>query len=260
MVNGSGEHVKRADLLVVRQIRVQRIERRLDCACISRVEPLRADGDERRKKAALIADAAPPAALPEAARRALASSGSGAMLCPELRMIRFFSRPVMRQLPLRVHFALVARVKPAALERFRRFRGPLPVARKNIRPANQNFAVLARRVISIPGIAGPTRPGSTCAGSSIVQMAVVSVSPYTCSTGMPSIMKKSCVSSARGAEPQISAFRFGPMLLRIAGNIRRVRERQAQESISARSRLAVPLADKLAARARKWPRSHPPRF
>ena len=43
---------------------------------------------------------------------------------------------------------------------------------------------------SMPGIAGPTCPGSTwAAGSSMVQMAVVSVRPYTCSTGIPSIMK-----------------------------------------------------------------------
>src|SRR5215472_4922804 len=38
---------------------------------------------------------------------------------------------------------------------------------------------------------------------------------------MPSIIKKRCVSSASGADPQISAFRFGPMALWISGNITR---------------------------------------
>ena len=45
---------------------------------------------------------------------------------------------------------------------------------------------------------------------------------------MPSIMKKSCVSAASGAEPQISAFRLGPMLFRIVGNIDGIRNPKAE--------------------------------
>ena len=72
----------------------------------------------------------------------------------------------------------------------------------------------------------------------MVQIAVVSVRPYTCSTGIPIIMKKSCVSTASGAEPQISAFRFGPMLLRIVGNISEFASESQNESARRRCRVS----------------------
>ena len=56
----------------------------------------------------------------------------------------------------------------------------------------------------------------------MVQIAVVSVSPYTCNTGMPSIMKNSCVSTLSGAEPQIRARSLPPIIfLLIVGNTSR---------------------------------------
>src|SRR5260370_702883 len=68
----------------------------------------------------------------------------------------------------------------------------------------------------MPRIAWPTYPGSTgTRGSSSVQIAVVSVRPYACKTGMPSIRKNCCVSGASGAEPQMSARRCGEITGRV---------------------------------------------
>src|ERR1039458_2239988 len=47
---------------------------------------------------------------------------------------------------------------------------------------------------------------------------------------MPIIMKNSCVSGGSGAEPQISAFKLGPMFLRIAGNMAEFASERHSES------------------------------
>ena len=78
--------------------------------------------------------------------------------------------------PCRVDLALIAGMKPAVAQGFGSLRGTVPVSRKNIRPRTINSS-FSPSFISILLIAGPTRPGSTRRGSSIVQIAVVSVRP-----------------------------------------------------------------------------------
>ena len=77
---------------------------------------------------------------------------------------------------MRIHIALIAGVKPAVAKHLRGLLRPAPVARENIRPADQNFVVLAKLHLD----AGNGRAHAAridVRGSSIVQMAVVSVRP-----------------------------------------------------------------------------------
>ena len=75
-------------------------------------------GDQRRRDNFARGQTSPPAARRECVRRS-SSIGSGAMLWPELRISKFFSRPMMRQFPAGVQFALIAGVEPAARQRLR---------------------------------------------------------------------------------------------------------------------------------------------
>ena len=76
-------------------------------------------------------------------------------------------RPVMRQLPFAFDFALIAGVEPTVLRGLWLF--PLGAAsiREKYSGHAPGFRRCPRRFISTPGIAGPTKPGSTWPGSSI---------------------------------------------------------------------------------------------
>ena len=90
-----------------------------------------------------------------------------------------------------------------------------------------------------------------------IETAVVSVRPYTCNTGIPSISKKFCVSSERGAEPQIRARRLGLIFWRT----REKRRELARLSHRPSSAVAFPAWRRLqAAPARAYrPRARLPR-
>ncbi len=66
--------------------------------------------------------------------------------------------------PCRIYLALIAGVKPALAQDLGGFVGPVPVPRKNIGTANDDFVRFPPTFISIPGMALPTRPGSTWRG------------------------------------------------------------------------------------------------
>ena len=140
------DNVKRANLFVVRQARVHASS----AACTrpsSRpfAEPLLPPWSRAPPENSAGSPAAPLAAPRASCAASSCSSGSGATLCPEFKMSRFLMPPGDPPIALRVDFSLIARMKPSALERLRRFRRPLPVSRKHIRPAHENFAILRDR-------------------------------------------------------------------------------------------------------------------
>ena len=136
--------------------------------------------------------------------------------------MRFFSLPVMRQFPFASTSPMVAGVKTSIAQHSGRlFRAP-PVTGENIRTPDNDLAVLAKfhfdarnsgahaSWFDAPRNVQRADPGG------FNDEAVALQEP-----GIPSIMKNSCVSRARGAEPQIIARRFGPRRLRMEGKIRR---------------------------------------
>ena len=84
--------MKRANLPVVGQCSVQPFQLRIDFRSVTSPVTIAA------KKAAAVANQHDLLRAAKA-RRSSSSMGSGAMLWPEFRMIRFFSLPVMRQFP-----------------------------------------------------------------------------------------------------------------------------------------------------------------
>ena len=103
--------VERANLAVMRQRRIQPRDFRFRLvAAARRRSPAPRDSCAHGRTA-------PPAARRESACANFSSSGSGAMLWPELRISRFFSRPMMRQFPAGRLLALIAGVEPAVCQR-----------------------------------------------------------------------------------------------------------------------------------------------
>ena len=123
--------------------RVDDIQRRLDFV---RAHFAR---DQRRQISAPVAHHHHLIA-PGSSCRILSSIGSGAMLCPDPRIIRFLMRPTIFQFPRCVDFALIAGVKPAVAQHFRRLLGTVPISRKNIRPAHHDLLHSPRASSRLP--------------------------------------------------------------------------------------------------------------
>src|SRR5208282_1227116 len=135
-------HVKASNLLVVGKINVHGFNRGLNARFLESI--CRTGGNKRGKKAALIAQ-----------QHNLLSFGQsgGEGLLERLRrdvMARIENDEVLDAagdppIAARVRLALIARMKPASFESFLGFGWPLPVARKHVRSAHEDFTIFRER-------------------------------------------------------------------------------------------------------------------
>ncbi len=117
-------------LLVMRQLGIHRVHSRLHLFGLSRCRS-RSPKDIRARF-----PPAPPAALPANFCAIASSIGSGAMLCPDPRYDQILDAARNPPVSGRVHFALIAGMKPSIAQSLCRFLRAIPVSRKNIRPAH----------------------------------------------------------------------------------------------------------------------------
>src|SRR5258706_6933433 len=128
--------MKRGNFLVVWKLSVQAFDLRIDFTARHFAR------NDSRKETAAVTDEHNLLRAAKSAKKLLLDR-FGRNIVTGIQNYQILEPPGDAPVSIHVHFALIAGVEPSSAQHLRRLLGPVPIARKNIRTTNDNFAVLA---------------------------------------------------------------------------------------------------------------------